>query len=363
MKYIDEFRSKPLITKLSTEIKAAAECCGQINIMEVCGTHTMSFFRFGLRKLLPENLRLVSGPGCPVCVSPQEYIDSAITLAKKKNIIIATFGDMLRVPGTHLSLEKLRAEGADISVVYSALDALKIARKNPAKKVIFLAVGFETTIPTVALSILLAEKEKINNIFFLCSLKLIPPALSCLLTDKRLNISAFLLPGHVSAIIGTRPYEFIAEKYKIPCCVSGFEPVDILEGIYFLLKQIKQNKPIVANQYKRVVRKEGNVSAQKTTSAVFKISSAQWRGLGKIPASGLMINSRYSRFDAGKTFGIKRIAHNAKRTARCRCSDVLKGIISPLGCPLFSKACQPDNPLGPCMVSSEGACNAYYKYA
>ncbi|MCX5702776.1 MAG: hydrogenase formation protein HypD [Candidatus Omnitrophica bacterium] len=369
MKYIDEFRNKNLINRIFAKITKVMPG-HNVDIMEVCGTHTQNFFRFGLHKLLPSNLRLISGPGCPVCVSPQEYIDRAIHFAKSKDTIILTFGDMLRVPGSNSTLEKARAEGAHVFMIYSPLDSLKIARQNPQKKVIFLAVGFETTAPTIALSILMAKKEKLKNIFFFSSLKLIPPAMGFLLKDKRLKLSAFLCPGHVSSIIGTKPYEFIPERYKIGCCVTGFEPLDILEGLYLLLRQIVRNSPEVANQYMRVVTKSGNRRAQKIILEVFKLEDASWRGLGKIPKSGLKLRDEFSQFDAEKQFPSSSKLQTPclsgrqanSKLQKCRCADVLKGLIDPAQCPLFGKACLPEHPYGPCMVSSEGACNAYYKY-
>ena len=361
MKYIDEFRNKNRIKKIAQRIKEIMPY-NKINIMEVCGTHTQTFCKFGLDKLLPVNLRLISGPGCPVCVSAQEYIDAAIELAGHKEVIILTFGDMLRIPGSYSTLEKERAKFGNVHVVYSALDSLNVAKLNPDKKVIFLAVGFETTAPTIALSIILAKKENLKNLFFFSSLKLIPPAMNYLMQDKRLNLAGFLCPGHVSAIIGTKHYEFIPKRYKISCCVAGFEPLDILEGAYLLVQQIVKKKSMVVNQYARVVKKEGNPTAQKIIHDVFKVSDASWRGFGKIPNSGLKIKKEYSNFDAEKVFLIKRRTTDARRTTKCRCAEVLKGLISPLACPLFYKVCRPDSPIGPCMVSSEGACNAYYKY-
>ena len=362
MRYIDEYRNIKLIKKLSGKIKAITPR-GHINIMEVCGTHTQSFFRFGLDELIPRNLKLIAGPGCPVCVSPQEYIDNAIKLTQHKDNIILTFGDMLRIPSARSTLEKERAKRGNVKVVYSALDALLFARQNSDKKIIFLAVGFETTAPTIALSIIRAKKENLRNLFFYSSLKLIPPAMNYLLKDKRLNLSGFLCPGHVSCVTGTKSYEFIPQKYKIGCCVTGFEPLDILEGIYFLIEQIINNKPCVQNQYMRVVTKQGNLKAKNKIFEVFKVCGASWRGLGKIPQSGLKIKDEFADFDAEKAFSIndKRYAISDK-LSRCRCGDILKGLISPRDCPLFSKACKPDHPIGPCMVSSEGACNAYYKY-
>jgi len=362
MRYIDEFRSQNLIKKVADKIKRIIPY-DNINIMEVCGTHTQSFFRFGLDKLLPKNLRLIAGPGCPVCVSSQDYIDKAIALAKLKDTIILSFGDMLRVPGSTSTLEKERARGANISIVYSALDALAIARKNYQKKVIFLAVGFETTAPTIALSIIRAKKENLKNLFFFSSLKLIPPAMDYLVKDRRLNLQGFLCPGHVSGIIGTKPYEFIPKRYRIGCCVAGFEPLDILEGVYILIQQIIKSKPMVANQYTRVVTKQGNLKAQKIIFEVFKICDASWRGLGEIPKSGLRLKEEFLQFDIDNTIAtnIKHKTLNLKHS-KCRCGEVLKGLIQPDACLLFRKSCSPEHPYGPCMVSSEGACNAYYKY-
>ena len=361
MKYIDEFRNKNLVRKVADSIRKIAPS-DNVNIMEVCGTHTQNFRRFGLDKLIPNSLKLIAGPGCPVCVSSQDYIDKAIALAKGKDTIILTFGDMLRVPGSKSSLERQRAEGSDVRVAYSCWDSLKVAKENSRKKVIFLAVGFETTAPTIALSILAAKKENLKNLYFFSSLKLIPPAMDYLVRDKRLNLQGFLCPGHVSTIIGTKPYAFIPKRYRISCCITGFEPLDILEGIYLVLQQIIKNKSKVINQYARVVTKNGNPKAQKVIFKVFKADDASWRGLGRIPQSGLKIKDEFSRLDAENAFSIKLTTHNLQLTTQCRCGDILKGLISPINCPLFTKVCTPDNPIGPCMVSSEGACNAYYKY-
>ena len=361
MKYVEEFRKKKLVSGFLSEIRKITPQ-RQIRIMEVCGTHTQSFFRFGLDKLLPQNIQLISGPGCPVCVSTQEYIDAAIKLAGEKNTLIATFGDMLRVPGTRSTLEKGRARLGNIAVVYSPLDALRLARNHPDKKVIFLAVGFETTAPAIALSILKAKQEKLGNISFFSSLKLIPPAMEYLLQDKALKLDAFLCPGHVSAIIGARAYEFVARQYRAPCCVTGFEPLDILEGIYLLLEQLIKARSQVDNQYARVVTKSGNRQAQKFMAQVFKISDADWRGLGTIPKSGLKIKDNFSRFNAEKVFNIKLYTLYSIHNTQCRCGDILKGLINPTACPLFAKICSPEHPVGPCMISHEGACNAYYQY-
>ena len=359
MKYVDDFRDPRLIKKAAEKINQVMPQ-RELKIMEVCGSHTQSFCRFGLKKLLPDNLKFISGPGCPVCVSHQSFIDNAVDLAKKPDVVIATFGDMLRVPGSNSSLEKERALGANIQIVYSPLDSLKIAKRNFNKKVVFLGVGFETTAPVIALSILAAKKEGLENLSYLCALKLMPPAMEYLLKDRMVDIDAFLCPGHVSTIIGTKPYEFITKKYKIPCCVAGFEPLDILEGIYLLLKQINGSKPAVSNQYSRVVKKGGNPKARRIISEVFDVASVKWRGLGEIKDSGLKIKDKFRSLDAVKIFSLK--DKKKVQASRCRCADVLKGLISPEECPLFGKICTPEKALGPCMVSIEGACNAYYKY-
>ncbi|MCX5704893.1 MAG: hydrogenase formation protein HypD [Candidatus Omnitrophica bacterium] len=360
MKYIDEYRDIKLVKKVAKGIRAVMPP-RQVNIMEVCGTHTQNFFRFGLDKMLPGNLRLIAGPGCPVCVSSQEYIDAAIALTRRKEVLILTFGDMLRIPGTLSTLENERARSGNIRVVYSPLESINVARANPDKSVVFLAVGFETTIPTIALTILAARKEKIFNLTFLCALKLITPAMEYLCRDKRLKLDGFLCPGHVSSIIGTRPYEFLVKKYRIGSCVAGFEPLDILEGIYLLMRQLAKNKPRVDNQYIRAVKKRGNHQAVKIINRVFQPANASWRGLGKIPKSGLMLKQEFLSFDASKRFVFKSVKHGAK-IKKCLCGEVLKGLIRPNLCPLFARACTPDNPVGPCMVSHEGACNAYFKY-
>jgi len=361
MKYIDEFRNEKRVN-LAGKRLAEIMPKRQINLMEVCGTHTQSFYRFALDKIMPANLKLIAGPGCPVCVSSAEYIDQAIGLARDKENIILTFGDMLRLPGGKSSLEKERANGGDIRVVYSPMDALEVAGKNINKRAVFLAVGFETTAPAIGLSILMARKKKLNNIYFLCALKLITPALDYLARDKKLGLSGFLCPGHVSCIIGSGAYDFIPQKYRIGCCVAGFEPLDILEGLYLLVKQINDNSPRVDNQYMRAVTRKGNVRAQKIIRDVFEPKDEIWRGLGELAASGLKIRNEFRAFDAEKVFGIKLRMPSSVRRTPCRCGDVLKGVISPADCGLFPKTCSPDNPIGPCMVSSEGACNAYYRY-
>lgn len=362
MKYIDEFRDKNLIKKIADKINRIAPR-HKISIMEVCGTHTQTFRRYGLDKLLPASLKFIAGPGCPVCVSEQASIDTAIEYAKDSGVIILTFGDMLRLPGSGSTLEIERAKGASVFVVYSPWDSLRLARENPGKKVIFLCAGFETTAAPIALTILQAKKENLKNLLFYSFLKVMPPAMEYLCEARDLKIDAFLCPGHVSSIIGTKPYDFIAKRYKIGCCIAGFEPFDMLEGIYLLLRQLIKKKPRVDNQYARVVTKEGNLKAKKIISRVFGNCDAGWRGLGKIPKSGLKMREEFLRFDAERVLPVSvREAGPGNKQKKCRCADVIKGMIEPSGCPLFKKACSPLDPYGPCMVSSEGACNAYYKY-
>ena len=360
MRYIDEFRNQKLVKRVAREIKKIAPAEQTVNLMEVCGTHTQGFFRFGLKELIPGNIHLLSGPGCPVCVSPQDYMDQAIELARKQDVIIATFGDMLRVPGNNSSLEKERSEGAQVRIVYSTLDALKVTQENPQKKIVFLGVGFETTSPTVAIAIQLAKEKNLRNFSVLTSHKLIPPAMQIIAQDKNLNIQGFLCPGHVSTIIGSKPYEFIAKRYHLPCVIAGFEPLDILEGIYRLLRQITRKFPQVEIQYKRVVRPHGNPAAKKILSEVFSTCDSNWRGLGIIPKSGLKIKEKYARFDAQKVFSLK--TKNTPEPKGCICGLVLKGTKRPNDCHNFATICTPENPLGPCMVASEGTCSTYYRY-
>jgi hydrogenase expression/formation protein HypD len=362
MRYSDEFRNERLVKKAAGRIRQSAPP-GIFKIMEVCGTHTQSFFRFGLDQLLPANLEFIAGPGCPVCVSPQDYIDRAIAYTHCPETCVLTFGDMLRVPGTLSSLDNERSKGHPVHVVYSPLDALTFAIRHPSVKVVFLAVGFETTACTIAQTVLLAERQKLKNLFFFSSLKTIPAAMRMLLADAALGISAFLCPGHVSAIIGTKPYEFIPQRFGIGCCVAGFEPLDILEGIYLLVRQIVDSKPKVENQYARVVTRNGNASAQACIRRVFVPRDALWRGLGVIPASGLALRPKFEQFDAAHALPVRLKKHKPDaRQKLCRCGEVIKGLIRPDECALFRKSCTPVNPWGPCMVSSEGACNAYYTY-
>ncbi len=354
--------SNPLIArKLLKEIQKRAYGLGPIKIMEVCGTHTMEIGRLGLRSLLPKNIELVSGPGCPVCVTPGPYIDAAVALALEKRVRIVTYGDMVRVPGESASLEWAKTKGARVEVVTSPLHALEIAKSHPNEEVVFLAVGFETTAPATAKALLNAEAACIGNLSFFTSHRVVPPVLKALINDKDLNISGFMLPGHVSAVIGEAPYDFLAKK-GIPSAITGFEPLDILLGILQVCSMIAASSPRVVNAYSRVVKKEGNPLAVATYERVFEPDSAQWRGMGTIPKSGLVIRKAFGAFDASRRYGISIDAASSPQPKGCACGNVLKGIIKPNDCPLFSKICTPRTPVGPCMVSSEGSCAAYYTY-
>lgn len=360
MKYIDEFRNDKEARKLATIIKDTA--AGQpLNIMEVCGTHTMAIFRYGIKSLLPENITLLSGPGCPVCVTPNSYMDKAIAYMRLPDIILLTFGDMLRVPGSTSTLEQEKAKGHDVRVVYSPLEALKIARQNNNKQIIFLGIGFETTAPNVAATILSVAKEGLDNCFFLCSNRTIPQPMRAILNSDDVHIDGFILPGHVSAIIGVKPYQFAADEYGIPGVITGFEPLDVLLGILMIVKQIKEGRVEVEIEYRRAVKPEGNPTALKIMYDAFEPAHAEWRGLGIIPESGLKIRPEYSRFDV--TANIEVEVEPTRVHAGCLCGEVLRGAKTPLDCNLFGKVCVPENPIGPCMVSSEGTCAAYYKYS
>ena len=306
MKYIDEFRNGTIAINLSRKIDDLVRGLDTITLMEVCGSHTMNIYRYGLKKLLPSNIRLLSGPGCPVCVTPTSYIDTAIAISQKysQEVLITTFGDLFRAPGSSSSLEREKARGASVIVVYSTLDALEVAKKNAGKKVVFLGIGFETTTPTIAASIIEAEKRNLTNYFVLTSHKVMPPVMEALLRDKELNLDGFLCPAHVSTIIGSKPYEFIARDFHIPCVIAGFEPLDILQGIYMLLEQITRKESSVKIQYSRVAKYEGNPTALALLDRVFEPCDAEWRGLGIIPGSGLKLRSQYERFDARAVFRI-----------------------------------------------------------
>lgn len=359
MKYLTEFKDAKIVQKIIDKINRF-QFTETISLMEVCGTHTVAIFRNGIKNLLPNNIRLISGPGCPVCVTGAGDIDRAIEIARMPQVIFTTFGDMLRVPGSSSSLLRARSEGADVRIVYSCLDALKIARENQGKDIVFFGIGFETTSPTIAATLVQAKQQQITNFFILSSFKLIPPALDALVTDERLKIDGFIMPGHVSVIIGSHPYERVAKKYHIPCAVAGFEPVDILAAIYLLLKQKQDDSSKVDIQYTRVVHPEGNPQAQALLSRVFKPCDSVWRGLGIIPKSGLRLSREYSKFAAENRYDVK--ITPAQDMEGCRCDEILKGLITPAECPLFRKKCNPENPFGACMVSSEGTCATRYKY-
>ena len=358
MRFIDEFRNSAAGRGLAVRIQEKK--VGRLNLMEVCGTHTVAIFKHGLRQFLPEKVKLLSGPGCPVCVTPNVDIDKAIALAQNSGVILVTFGDMMKVPGSYSSLHQVKAAGADIRVVYSVLDALRIAEDNRDRSVVFLGVGFETTAPTTASAILEAERLGIDNFFLLPVHKLIPPAMRALLDSGEVHINGFLCPGHVSAIIGSQPYEFISREYGIPCVIAGFEPLDILQAIDMLLEQLGDEKPRVGIQYRRAVRQEGNPVALKYLSTVFEVTDACWRGIGIIPESGLKLGQRYKRFDAEHAFKIA--TRPPREAAGCRCGDILRGVAMPHECGLFAKVCTLEHPVGPCMVSTEGTCSAWYLY-
>ena len=354
------FSDKSLVKKLADAVKAYDG--DTVNIMEVCGTHTMAISRYGIRSILPDNVRLISGPGCPVCVTPSYYIKAAIELAGMKDVIVTTFGDMMRVPYQGNSLLHEKALGRDIRMVYSPLDSLEIARNNPDKKVVFLSVGFETTIPVIGLSVTEAVEKGIKNFMLLTANKTIPEVLRLLSADKEISVDGYLYPGHVSAITGTVLYMELADKYGIPGVVAGFEPVDILGAIYKVITNIKNNVTNVENLYSRVVNSAGNVAARDVMNEVFEECDALWRGIGCISKSGLRLKNKYSGFDAWKMFGIKE-DEQGEEPAGCRCGDILKGKCLPPDCSLYGKVCTPENPVGSCMVSSEGTCAAYYKYS
>ena len=329
-------------------------------IMEVCGTHTMAIFRHGLRQLLPPEIQLVSGPGCPVCVTPAGVIDVIIELSRRPEITIATFGDMLRIPGSNGSLARAGAEGATIKIVYSPMDALEIARANPGKIVEFPAIGFETTTPAIAATLLAARREKINNFYIVPANKIMPPALKALMADPELQLDGLLCPGHVSIITGSAAYNFLAEEYGLACAVAGFEPTDILQAVIALVRQIQTGRPQVENCYGRAVTRTGNRKAAGLAGRVFEPVDSQWRGLGNIKKSGLALRQEFSDFDITRKLNLQ--IPPTREPAGCCCGEILKGISQPPDCPLFAKKCLPTSPLGPCMVSNEGTCAAWYRY-
>jgi hydrogenase expression/formation protein HypD len=360
LRYISEFRDGAGVPALRRAIDALAAGLPPVRLMEVCGTHTMAIHRHGISNLLPANVTLLSGPGCPVCVTPADWIDKAIALARMPGCIITSFGDMLRVPGSDSSLEQARAQGADVRVVYSTLDALDVAEQNPDRTVVFLGVGFETTAPTIAASIQDAHARGLRNYCVLCGHKTIPSALLALAGEADVQVNGFICPAHVSVVIGSSAYEFLARDFHLPCVVTGFEPLDILEGIRRLLAQIRAGEARVENQYDRLVRPEGNPRMQSVLHDVFEPVDSEWRGLGPIPMSGLAIRKRYAAYDAAVRLPVT--VTPGRDPAGCLCGAVLRGVSRPVDCPLFGERCTPENPVGACMVSSEGTCAAWYKY-
>jgi hydrogenase expression/formation protein HypD len=357
MKYQDEYRDKNLIMTLSGMISGLSR--KDITLMEVCGGHTYAIQKFGIPTLLPGNIRLVSGPGCPVCVTSTGYIDTSVELSRRDDVIITTYGDLLRVPGSLSTLEKEKAGGAAVQIVYSPLQALQVARENKNKKIIFLGIGFETTSPASAVVIEKAGNERLENFFLLSAHKIMPPAMKALINEG-IRIDGYICPGHVSTITGSEMYRTFPEKYGVGCVISGFEPLDIMQSVYMLVKQIESGRPCVEIQYSRVVKPEGNRKAKELLEKVFMTDDDWWRGFGIIPGSGYALNKRYERFDATKYFKIPKAKIKEKKG--CICGEILKGLKTPRDCSLFSDVCNPVNPVGACMVSPEGACQAYYKF-
>jgi len=366
VKYVDEFRDREKATflvaeieKLVAEIEVAKE--RPLHIMEICGGHTHSIFRYGIEGMLPPQIELVHGPGCPVCVLPMGRVDDCVAIAEQKNVIFTTFGDALRVPGSAKSLMQAKGDGADVRMVYSPMDALEIARKNPDKDVVFFAIGFETTMPSTALTILQAEREGIENFSVFCNHITIVPTIKAILDSPDLKLDGFLGPGHVSMVIGTAPYEFIARFYSKPMVVAGFEPLDVLQSIWMVVKQIKEGRADIENQYARIVPDDGNAQALDAVAKVYELREFfEWRGLGSIDHSGVRLREGYARFDAERKFGVPGV--EVADPAACQCGEVLRGLIKPWQCKVFGTACTPEVPLGALMVSPEGACAAYYQY-
>jgi len=358
IKHLDEYRNSELTRPLIEKINRLST--KPIRLMEVCGTHTVSIFRSGIRTILPETVSLLSGPGCPVCVTDQREIDGFIALARSDDTIVTTFGDLMRVPGTLSSLQKEKAEGRDIRMVYSTMDAVEIAQKNPDKKVVFLGVGFETTAPTIAASILSAKQLNLKNYFVYSAHKLVPPALDALISGGDVHIDGFILPGHVSVVIGLQAYKPFFDAYRIPCVVAGFEPADLLQAIFLLVEQIENDAPALVNAYGRAVTEQGNPAALNILSRIFDVADVPWRGIGTIADSGLKINDAFAEFDALKVFPLQ--LPEPEEPKGCACGDILTGNKIPPECPLYKTVCTPIDPVGACMVSSEGTCAAYYRF-
>ena len=366
MKYVDEYRDRDKAQILVREIETLAGKMETpknrpIQIMEVCGGHTHSIFRYGIEGMLPRSIELVHGPGCPVCVLPMGRVDDCVAIAERPEVIFTTFGDAMRVPGSRKSLLQAKADGADVLMVYSPMDALALARKNPARDVVFFGIGFETTMPSTALTVLQAEREGIENFSVFCNHITIVPTIKAILDSPDLQLDGFLGPGHVSMVIGVAPYEFIARFYKKPMVIAGFEPLDVLQSIWMVLKQIKEGRCEIENQYARIVADAGNTPALRAVAKVYELREFfEWRGLGSIDHSGVKMRTAYARFDAERKFALPNVKIADPKS--CQCGEVLKGVIKPWQCKVFGTACTPETPLGALMVSSEGACSAYYQY-
>ncbi len=361
MKFVDEFRDGAIGARLASEIRAIVEPGRHYKIMEVCGGHTHTIYRYGIDDLLPANVELVHGPGCPVCVIPMGRVDDGIAIAREEGVILTCFGDMMRVPGGNGSFIDAKAKGADIRMVYSPLDALRIARENPHRQVVFFAIGFETTAPSTALTILRASAEGIRNFTVMCNHVTIVPPLRALLDSPDLRLDGFIGPGHVCTVVGAKPFEFIPAHYGRPVAVGGFEPLDFLQAVYMVLRQLAEGRCEVENQYTRVVPYDGNPQALKVLSQVFELRSHfEWRGLGFISQSALQLAPAFRDFDAEVRFAVPGV--RVADPKACQCGEVLKGVIKPWECKVFGTACTPEHPIGTCMVSSEGACAAYYNF-
>ena len=359
--WVEKFRDDKVARGLLSKIRQLAKKQGEpVRLMEVCGTHTVAIYRYGMRESLPVNVELLSGPGCPVCVTGLGYIDKAIWLARQDDVLLVTFGDLMKVPGSTSSLLKERGKGSPIKVVYSPIEAIELAKANPGKKVVILAVGFETTIPGVLATVKQAEADGLKNLFLLTGHKIVPPAMEALLQDGSAKIDGFICPGHVSTIIGAKAYEPLVEKYGVPCVVAGFEPTDILQAVMLLLVQLKEVRAEVENQYQRAVRNEGNPKALGMIEKYCQIIDDQWRGIGIIPRSGLKLRDEFKKWDVESVLKIE--AESTKPKPGCICGKILQGLARPSDCKLFGKVCTPDEPVGACMVSGEGSCAAAYKH-
>jgi hydrogenase expression/formation protein HypD len=366
MKYVDEFRDPAKARALAREIRATVARIKRaehrpLQIMEVCGGHTHAIFRYGIQQMLPDTVEFVHGPGCPVCVLPMGRVDDCVALAEQPRVIFTTFGDAMRVPGSRKSLLKARADGADVRMVYSPLDALKLAQENPTREVIFFGLGFETTMPSTAMTVMQAHALRVPNFSLFCNHITIIPTIKAILDSPDLHIDGFLGPGHVSMVIGTSPYDFIAGHYRKPITIAGFEPLDVLHSMWMVLTQIEQGRSEVENQYGRIVPPQGNQRALAAIREVFEVREFfEWRGLGSIDHSGVRLRAEYASFDAERRFGVPNITIADPKS--CQCGEVLKGVIKPHQCKVFGSACTPETPLGSLMVSSEGACAAYYNF-